>query len=501
MPLAVVRSRALMGVRASPVAVEVHLSGGLPKVNIVGLPETAVRESRDRVRSAILHNRFSFPAGRITVNLAPANFPKESGRYDLPIAIGILIASRQLQAQNIAQYEFAAELALDGTLRSCGGSLPMALAAAAENKTFIMAPQDSKLGALAKVPVLTANTLMEVCEHLNGGQQLTVATPQANTDKTDYGCFSDVKGQVLVKRALKIAAAGGHSALMLGSPGSGKTMLASRFVGLMPLLTNKEALETAAVYSLDKQHLEYTRFRERPYRAPHHSASAPALVGGGSDVKPGEISLAHNGVLFLDELPEFDRHALEVMREPLETGTVSISRAARRADYPAKFQLIAAMNPCPCGYLGHKTKECQCTPVQVSRYRNKISGPLLDRIDIHLEVPALTHAELTDKTQQSETSEQIRQQTTAARQFQLQRQGVLNASLTTVGIERYCSIDAQAQQLLRTATERLNLSARGYHRILKIARTVADLEQEEGISSKNLAEAIQLRRSLFAELH
>ncbi len=499
MPLAIINSRALIGVRATSVNVEVHISGGLPKVNIVGLPETEVRESRDRVRSAILHNRFTFPQGRITVNLAPANLPKEGGRYDLPIAIGILMASKQLAKVDTSHYEFAAELALDGRMRSCGGSLPMVLAASAENKIFIMAPEDAKIAALANIKVLMANSLLEVCAHLLGQKELAVAVPDVNSKKTEYACFSEVKGQPLVKRALKVAAAGGHSMIMLGSPGSGKTMLASRFVGLMPALTNKEALETAAVYSLINQDIDATKFRERPYRAPHHSASAAALVGGGSKAQPGEISLAHNGVLFLDEFPEFNRNVLEALREPLEVGSVIVSRAAARAEYPAGFQLIAAMNPCPCGYWGHKQKQCHCTPQQVLRYRNKISGPLLDRIDIHMEVPTLTQDEIIETTTKAETSADIRQQTASARRYQIDRQGLLNARLTVVGLERYCGIDEKAQQLMRRATEQLNLSARAYHRILKISRTIADIEQEEEISAQHLAEAIQLRRSVFVQ--
>lgn len=498
MPLAVVNSRALMGVRATSVNVEVHLSGGLPKVNIVGLPEAEVRESRDRVRAAILHNRFTFPQSRMTVNLAPANFPKEGGRYDLPIAIGILVASNQLPKIDTSPYEFAAELALDGRMRSCGGSLPMVLAAAADNKTFIMAPEDAKMAALANVKVLIAHSLLEVCAHLLGQKQLEPATPDTSTKKIQYDCLSEVKGQPLVKRALKIAAAGGHSIVMLGSPGSGKSMLASRFVGLMPPLTNQEALEKAAVHSLINKQIDATQFRTRSFRAPHHSASAPALVGGGSKAQPGEISLAHHGILFLDELPEFNRNVLEALREPLETGTITVSRAAMRAQYPASFQLIAAMNPCPCGYWGHKKKQCQCTLTQVQRYRNKISGPLLDRIDMHMEVPALTQDELTSKNNDAETSASIRQQTTQARQFQLERQGLLNAHLTVVGIERYCGVDEKAQELIRRATDRLNLSARAYHRILKISRTIADMAQEDDISAQHLAEAIQLRRPLFS---
>ena len=495
MPLAILHSRALTGVRATPVTVEVHLSGGLPRFNIVGLADTEVKESRDRVRAAILNGNFQFPARVITVNLAPADLPKEGGRYDLPIALGILAASGQISKDLLPKQEFAGELALTGELRPSGGALPMALAAAGDERSLVLPAQDAAVGALSEsAEVYAAESLLQVCAHLSGREPLSRAKPaEEDAGESDAACISDVKGQAQLKRALEIAAAGGHSVLMAGPPGSGKSMLAARFAGLMPPLTESEALESASVRSLSGRDFNPREWRRRPYRSPHHSASSAALVGGGSAPRPGEISLAHNGVLFLDELPEFERGVLEMLREPLESGAITISRAARQADFPAKFQLIAAMNPCPCGYLGHPERECNCTPAQIARYRARISGPLLDRIDLHLEAPALPKEDLTGLAT-GETSAQVRGRVSAAREFQRARQGCLNARLSPADSDRYCRPDEAGLNFLERAMERLNMSARAYHRILRVARTIADLAQEDDINSGHIAEGIQCRR-------
>ncbi len=396
MSLAVVFSRALLGMDAPLVTVEAHLANGLPMFTIVGLPEAEVKEARDRVRAALLNAGFEFPARRITVNLAPADLPKESGRFDLPIALGILAASGQIPAQQLADYEFAGELALTGDLRRIRGALAMTYKTAHEGRTFILPEENAAEAALVTAAkVLPARNLLQVCAHFAGGEVLQSYAPQLKIAAPVYLDFSEVKGQQQAKRALEVAAAGGHSVLMSGPPGTGKSMLAARLPGILPDMTEGEALEAAALQSLGSQGFKLANWRQRPYRAPHHTASAVALVGGGSQVRPGEISLAHCGVLFLDELPEFDRKVLEVLREPLESGRIHISRAANQAEYPARFQLIAAMNPCPCGYLGHGSGRCRCTPDQVARYRGKISGPLLDRIDLQIEVPSLPEHELT----------------------------------------------------------------------------------------------------------
>jgi magnesium chelatase family protein len=438
--------------------------------------------------------RFEFPARRITVNLAPADLPKESGRFDLPIALGILAASGQIPANKLGQYEFAGELALTGELRPIRGALAMTLSAAHSGRIFVLPRENAPEASLVNgATILPANSLLEVCAHLTGHELLSPFNDAPESIAPEYLDFSDVKGQTHAKRALEIAAAGGHSVIMAGPPGTGKSMLAARFPGILPPMTDSEALETAALQSLRSGGFDTRYWRRRPFRSPHHTASGVALVGGGSNPRPGEISLAHNGVLFLDELPEFDRRVLEVLREPLESGTITISRAARQADFPARFQLIAAMNPCPCGYLGHPSGKCHCTPDQVARYRSKISGPLMDRIDLHIDVPALPEDELTGQAQ-GESSEGIRTRVALVRTRQLERQEKTNAALNTKEIDRWCAPDAAGAALLKQAISRLNLSARAYHRILKIARTIADLAGAENLSTQHIAEAIQYRR-------
>lgn len=495
MALAVVHSRAQVGVDAPTVTVEVHLANGLPSLSIVGLPEAAVKESKDRVRAALLNARFEFPARRITVNLAPADLPKEGGRFDLPIALGILAASDQLPAAALDRYEFLGELALTGELRPIGGALTAALALRGGRALVLPTVNAPEAALVEGVQTFGANDLLAVVAHLRGVAPITAQPVTALVDDLHDNApdLRDITGQHRAKRALEIAAAGGHSLLFIGPPGAGKTMLASRLPGLLPPLRDDEAIETAAIHSVQRE-FTLRDWRRRPFRAPHHTASAIALVGGGSNPRPGEISLAHNGVLFLDELPEYDRHVLEVLREPLEAGAITISRAARQAYFPARFQLVAAMNPCPCGYWGDHSGRCHCTEERVRQYRARISGPLLDRIDMHVEVPAVAREVLLDPARPAgEGSAAVRARVEAARARQYARNGIANHALTSAQIDASCVLDVASRQLLEQAMRRLGLSARAYHRVLKVARTIADLANAESIATGHVAEAIQYR--------
>jgi len=494
MSLALVYSRAQAGMAAPLVTVEVHISNGLPSLSIVGLPETAVRESKDRVRGAILNSRFEFPARRITINLAPADLPKDGGRYDLPIALGILAASGQIPDTQLPGYEFAGELALSGALRGVHGILPMTLQSRAVGRSVVVPAVNAAEAALVRdARVHAPRHLLEITGHLSGTGTLAVVDPaMPRPARESPPDLADVRGQLHARRALEIAAAGGHSLLMTGPPGTGKSLLATRLPGLLPPLTETEALECAAIASISGRQVVPEHWQQRPFRAPHHTTSAVALVGGGSTPRPGEISLAHNGVLFLDELPEFDRRVLEVLREPLETGRIMISRAARQAEFPARFQLVAAMNPCNCGYLGDPSGRCRCTIEQLHRYRNRISGPLLDRIDMHVEVPRLSFEEMNGP--RGECSTVVRERVSAARNIQLQRNDSLNSQLTPQQIEDVCALNNADRLLLQNAIEKLQLSARAYHRILKLARTIADMDASSEISAQHLSEAINYRK-------
>jgi len=504
MSLATVHSRAQDGVAAPAVTVEVHLSGGLPGTSIVGLPETAVKEARDRVRVAIQNAQLEYPARRVTVSLAPADLPKDGGRFDLPIALGILAAAGHVPKEALARYEFLGELALSGELRAVTGVLPAALKTLQAARALIVPRSNVAEAALVSAAeVRGADSLLEVLAFLRGAGDLPEATaaPQANveTNESDHPDLVEVRGQAHARRALEIAAAGAHHLLFVGPPGAGKTMLASRLPGVLPPLSEAEALESAAVRSVAGQGVDLRNWKTRPFRQPHHTASAVALVGGGSVPRPGEISLAHHGVLFLDELPEFDRHVLEVLREPLESGRVAISRAARRAEFPAAFQLVAAMNPCPCGYAGDPSGRCACTPETIRRYRARISGPLLDRIDLQVEVPRVALAELGETAPSGESSAVVRERVVAARSRQMQRAGKPNAMLGSRELRRDGALSVRDRALLERALDKLGLSARAYHRILRVARTIADLDDSDMIATPHLMEAIQYRRLAVRE--
>lgn len=495
MSLATIHSRARLGIDAPAVQVEVHLANGMPSLTLVGLPETAVRESKDRVRSALLNAQLEFPGSkRITISLAPADLPKDGGRFDLAIALGLLAASGQIPAHALTDCECIGELALSGELRPIQGVLPVALACRDAGRKLILPVANAVEAALVSgIELIAAEHLLALCAHLRGEQNLPDRPPAASSHAIRYAELADVQGQQQAKRALIVAAAGGHNLLLFGPPGTGKTLLASRLPGILPPLQESEALEVAAIQSVcDRTPL--SSWPVRPFRSPHHGASAAALVGGGSQPRPGEVSQAHHGVLFLDELPEFDRKVLEMLREPLESGAIHIARAREQLRFPARFQLVAAMNPCPCGYLGDPSGRCRCTPEQVQRYRGKLSGPLLDRIDLHVAMRNEPFSLQGNAGPGQPDSATAAAQVAAARARQLQRQQRLNAHLGLEGLRTHCRLSETDAQWLEQAVIRLGLSHRASHRVLKVARTLADLDAAEQISRPQLAEALQYRQ-------
>lgn len=501
MGLSLIYSRGCVGVESPLITVEVHTSGGLPTMSMVGLPNSAVREAKDRVRAAILNSNFKWPASKITIALAPAELPKDGGGFDLPIAMGILAADGQIPEKRLKKCEFLGEMALNGNLRTVRGVVPAAIRARDSQRTLVLPFCDAQEAALVQGgKQFAGKTLLEVCQWLGGTIPLRSCKPVDEYKPPVLPDLRDVIGLHGAKRALEIAAAGAHNILMIGPPGTGKTLLASRLPGILPPMSEAEALATAALASVSQAGLDYRNWGIRPFRTPHHSCSGVALAGGGTRPRPGEVSLAHNGVLFLDELPEFGRHALETLREPLESGRIVISRAARHAVFPARFQLVAAMNSCPCGLEGDNSGRCGCSAEQIQRYRNRVSGPLLDRIDLQVEVLRPEKSILSETTDGIEPSKAVRERVIRARKIQLKRTGTPNALMDNSQLSRYCHVDGERLLLLEMAARQLFLSPRACHRILKVARTIADLDNIENLTSQHIAEAISFRRLQMGQM-